>query len=152
MLVAHAKTRIDAPLQQVYEFLMDIERFPTYDEKARKLEYLDREQDLVRISGWYGPIPYSAYFKVTRWPGKGYQSELVAGPLEYARGQFLVREVDSQTELTHIEEYRFYPPAGWLIDRLFKRYVQATVEREVAAVKRQIEGRLAGVGEANIPP
>lgn len=139
MLVANAKTTIEAPLDEVYSFLMDVERFPSYDEKATKLEVLDREQDLVRISGWYGPLPYRAYFKITRWPGKGYQSELLEGPLRYARGRFLVRAVDDGTELAHIEEYRFHPPFGWAIEWALGPYVQATVEREVAEVKRLVE-------------
>lgn len=143
MLVAHAKVRIKAPAEVVYHFLMDVEHFPTYDEKAHKLEYLDRDQDLVRISGVFGFIPYAADFKLTRRPGEGYQSELVRGPLEYARGQFWVHPVDEECELTHIEEFRFLPPFGWLMEQVMKPYVQATVEREVASVKRQVEARAA---------
>lgn len=139
MLVAHAKTRVNASPERVYEFLMDVERFPSYDEKAASLTYVDHGADRVRISGVFGIFPYAAEFQLTRHPGKGYQSELVSGPLAYARGQFWIHPVDGGCELTHIEEFRFHPPFDWVLDLALKPFVQATVEREVASVKRQIE-------------
>lgn len=143
MLVCHARTRVAAPLDRVYEYLMDVENFPSYDKKAHKLEYLDRDADRVRISGTFGFIPYAAEFQLTRWPGKGYQSELVAGPLAYARGRFLVNRIDdATTELIHIEEFRFHPPAGWMLEKLMKSYVQGTVDREVELVRQHVEAGL----------
>jgi hypothetical protein len=142
MLTAHAKTKVHASPEVVYEFLMDVEHFPSYDEKAVRLEYLDRERDIVRISGVFGIFPYQADFKVTREPGKGYQTELISGPLEYARGQFWVHPLPEGCELTHIEQFRFHGPFSWLLEQLLQSYVQGTVEREVAEVKRQVEAAL----------
>jgi hypothetical protein len=143
MLCAHAKTFVAVSPATAFDYITQFERFPLYDEKAKTLTVLDRPESNradVEIVGRFGPMPYRAQFKATIVPGKGYSTEMVSGPVPWARGQFWVRMVAGGCEVSHIEEYRF----GWgfigaIAERLWQPYVQATVEREVRTLKQLLE-------------
>jgi hypothetical protein len=143
VLCAHAKVIVAVPASRAYDLLTQFERFPTYDEKARRLTVLDRpaaDRATVLIEGRFGVTPYRARFQATLVPGRGYSTEMVEGPIAWARGQFWVRPVAGGCEVSHIEEYRFgWGWLGTLAERLWRPYVQATVAREVQTLQRLLE-------------
>lgn len=140
MLTVTRKILINAPSQYVSEYLRDIKRLQEYEPKVRACEvsYPDGESAVAEVAGRFLGLPWRGVFEMRWTPDGGFQSRMVRGPLRHMRGGFHVQPVRRMSMVTHTEQYGF-PVLIRPLYPAIKRWLETTMERELAIVKEGAE-------------
>jgi hypothetical protein len=151
---------VDAPAEQIVDFVLDPVGYPQADTKIRRIDILERGEGTIvqRVRG------------CMRWRALGSTLEMVVRPQGTRRididarpqtisfparlalagfhGEFTLEPVDGGVLVTHVEDQQFRPTlAGRVAERLCAGWLQRQLAgEEMPALKRIVEARRSGAG------
>ncbi len=143
---------IERSVQDVLDFVMDIERYQQIDAKIRPVERVVRTATRTefyfrpRLGGIRMPGPKTGT-RMQLTPGGRIEITLTHNPLKRFSGfhaSFEVSAVGGATEVLRTLVFTFRPPLIWLAEPLLRRRLPAEVEDELRQAKDYLEGRHAG--------
>lgn len=141
MIVGEATTTVDAPPDQVFEFVLDLARYRLADHKIGRVGAVERHGDRGtatfsgRIRGLPGP---SGTYPFVVTPTRLAFGSPVSGPARWFldfEGTFECRVTPAGTEVTHREVFAFKAPWGWFIEPLLRRWLESDTAQEMVRFK-----------------
>ena len=130
---------IRPPREMVYQKMTSFGRGRLQGEANESSRVVSREGEgmIVEFTTRAGPFTYTTLERVTLDPPHRISFEHLKGPLHYAREEFILNDVDGDTELVHSGEFvwRRLPLVGWLGGIL---YTRPTFERTLRKHMEQI--------------
>ena len=151
LIVGEASTTVRASPSEVFDFVIDLERYRQADHKIGRVSEVRRSGDggTVRFSGRIRGLPGPA----GTYPFTVTSSRLVFGSpiagaacwfLDYFEGSFDCEVTTEGTHVTHREAYRFKRPWRWLAEPLLRRWLERDTAAEMVRFKPLLEGDAAG--------
>lgn len=147
MIEGRGEATINRPAKDCYDFVLDLDRYRTADEKVGKVFRID-------FDGRNGEVFYSG--KINGLPGPPMTHLIEADP--YRRivirtkprtwqaavspfyGEFTFEEVDdSTTRVVHVERLAFKGPWRTVMERALANWLEADTPAEVARMKAALE-------------
>ena len=140
--------RVEAPRELIFQKLSSFGRgrLKGGGQENSRLLCSDGDTMVVEFKTKAGLLSYTTIELVTVEPPDRIVFEHLSGPMQYARDEFLFREVESGTELTHRGEFIWtgIPLIGWFGGRFFtKPMFEHAVERHMSMIKETCEARSA---------
>lgn len=138
---------VNAPSDEVWEFISDIDRLPEWAPDINRVAYESDgeigEGTVYRESGGSGPRDAESEWKITEWdPPRRQVHRTDEGPLKL-RVTFELDPSNGYTRLHQSIEFRVLPnlrPFGAILDRLFvRRKVQSNANSMVQNIKHLVE-------------
>lgn len=145
MIVGEATATVQAAPSEVFEFVLDLERYRQADRKIGRVGVLHRHGDTgtVRFSGRIRGLPGPAgTYPFTLSESRLAFGSPIAGParwfLEF-EGSFDCEVTDDGTVVTHREAFHFKRPWRWLAEPLLRHWLEADTADEMVRLKELIE-------------
>jgi hypothetical protein len=153
LIVGEASTTLQASARDVFDFVIDLERYRRADHKIGRVGE-------VRRSGDRGTAQFASRIRGIPGPAGTYPfvitgSRLVFGTpiagaarsfLDYFEGSFECEATGDGTHVTHREAYRFKRPWSWLAEPLLRRWLERDTAAEMTRLKTLIESDSADTG------
>lgn len=137
-IVGEASTTVQASPEEVFEFVIDLERYRLADHKIGRVGHVERAGDggTVRFSGRIMGMPGpSGTYPFTLSDTRLAFGRPVAGParwfLEDFEGSFVCDVTDEGTHVTHREAYLFARPWRWVVGPLLRRWLERDTAGEM---------------------
>ena len=147
LIVGEATTTVRASPTEVFDFVIDLERYRQADHKIGRVGEVRRFGDAgtVRFSGRIRGLPGPAgTYPFTLTPTRLVFGSPTAGParwfLEHFEGSFDCESTADGTVVTHREVYRFRRPWRWLADPMLRRWLERDTAAEMVRFKALLEG------------
>ena len=146
MIVGEATATVAATPDDVFEFVLDLERYRQADRKIGRVGAIRREGDTGevtfagRIRGLPGP---SGTYPYTRTASRLQFDSPVAGAARWVlefEGSFDCEVVSEGTVVTHREVFEFKPPWRWVAEPLLRRWLERDTTEEMGRFKTLVEG------------
>jgi hypothetical protein len=137
-IVGEATTTVAASVDEVIEFVLDLEQYKRADHKIGRVGRVEHrgETGTVEFSGRILGLPGPRGVYPYRRGSHALQfSSPVAGPAKWFmdfRGTFECRETADGTEVTHREVYEFKRPWRLLVALLIRRWLERDTAKEMA--------------------
>ncbi|MDY6764529.1 MAG: SRPBCC family protein [Halobacteria archaeon] len=128
---------VDAPRDEVWELLTDIERMPEYSTLTEEVTYISEgpvgEGTVWEEANPIGSIPTTGYWRVVEFDPPSHF--VFDGDASFVNADvtFDLEDQNGKTELRQVTTYEFLPQlgfVGWLLDRFIFRYVLALGQAE----------------------
>ena len=145
MIVGEATTTVSATPDDVFDFVLDLNRYRQADHKIGRVGTIDNQGDrglaqfAGRIRGLPGP---SGTYPFTRTQSSLRFGSPVAGAARWFldfEGTFDTEQSSEGTVVTHREVFSFKRPWRWLADPLLRRWLENDTTEEMARFKELIE-------------
>jgi hypothetical protein len=147
LIVGEATATVRASPGEVFEFVIDLERYRQADRKIGRVGEVRRFGDggTVRFSGRIRGLPGpSGTYPFTLTESRLAFGTPIAGParwfLEHFEGSFDCEGTADGTVVTHREVYRFRRPWRWLAEPLLRSWLERDTAAEIVRFKALIEG------------
>jgi aromatase len=137
---------IDAPLDFVWERMMDIEGWPSLFSEYAQAEVLEQEGDTVRFRLTTHPDPdYDG--KVWSWvservadPGahRSKSRRIETGPFEYMNIEWFFEEADGGTRMRWVQDFTMKPEAP-ADDEQAEQYMNKNTKEQMRVIKERLE-------------
>jgi hypothetical protein len=141
MIVGEATTTVSVPPSEVFDFVLDLNRYRQADHKIGRVGAMHRTGDTgtVRFSGRIRGLPGPA----GTYPFKLSASRLqfgspVAGAARWFldfEGTFDCQETENGTVVTHREVFEFKRPWRWLAEPVLRRWLETDTGAEMVRFK-----------------
>ena len=141
MIVGEATTTVSVPPSEVFDFVLDLNRYRQADHKIGRVGATHRTGDTgtVRFSGRIRGLPGPA----GTYPFKLSASRLqfgspVAGAARWFpdfEGTFDCQETENGTVVTHREVFEFKRPWRWLAEPVLRRWLETDTDAEMVRFK-----------------
>jgi aromatase len=153
-MAAHTdnSVEINAPLEFVWERMMDIESWPSLFSEYAKAEVLEEDGDTVRFRLTTHPDPdYDG--KVWSWTSErtadpqahsSKSRRIETGPFEYMNIEWFFEEIDSGTRMRWVQDFSMKPEAP-ANDENAEEYMNKNTRTQMAVIKERLEAQ-AGEG------
>ena len=147
MIVGEGTATVDASPTDVFEFVLDLERYRQADHKIGPVKAIERNGNsgtvtfAGRIRGLPGP---SGTYPFTLTESRLQFTSPVAGPARWFldfEGTFDCERAGDQTLVTHREMFAFKRPWRWIAEPLLRRWLEADTAEEMVRVKELVERR-----------
>jgi carbon monoxide dehydrogenase subunit G len=149
---------IDAPVERIWEFVLDPERYAQADTKILKAELTDRREGelVMRTTGYMRWRVFRGQneLRVTLRPHQQIDFDTVPGSLKFPatflqerfHASFTFEQAPGGTRVTHIEEVVFKPnPTGRMLERLFSAWLTTHLrDVEMPRLKELVEAESGG--------
>ena len=152
MIIGEATTTVSATPDDVFDLVLDLDRYRRADHKIGRVGAIDDRGDhgMVRFAGRIRGLPGpSGTYPFTRTESSQRFGSPVAGParwfLEF-EGRFDADRTDEGTVVTHREAFSFKRPWRWLAEPLLRRWLENDTAEEMTRFKELVER------EAGRPP
>ena len=155
MIVGEATTTVAVPQSEVFDFVLDLNRYRQADHKIGRVGAMHRTGDTgtVRFSGRIRGLPGPA----GTYPFKLSASRLqfgspVAGAARWFlnfEGTFDCQETVNGTVVTHREVFEFKRPWRWLAEPVLRRWLETDTDAEMVRFKDLLD---AGSNSSNDAP
>jgi hypothetical protein len=145
MIVGEATTIVTVPPGEVFEFVLDLNRYREADRKIRRV-------GAARRSGNGGTVEFSGRIRGLPGPRGVYPFTITASRLEFGsptaglarrfldfQGTFDCEETTEGTVVTHREVFKFKRPWRWLAEPLLRRWLESDTAAEMVRFKELIE-------------
>lgn len=147
LIVGEATSTVRASPAEVFDFVIDLERYRKADHKIGRVHEVRRSGDegTVRFSGRIRGLPApSGTYPFTLTDTRLVFGTPIAGParwfLEHFEGSFDCETgAEEGTVVTHREVYRFRRPWHWLAGPLLRRWLERDTAAEMVRFKALIE-------------
>lgn len=148
MIVGEATATVTVPPNEVFEFVLDLERYRQADRKIGRVGPAHRDGDTGtvtfsgRIRGLPGP---SGTYPFTRTASRLQFGSPIAGAARWFldfEGTFDCEPVAGGTAVTHREVFEFKRPWRWVAEPLLRRWLEADTTEEMVRFK-ELVGRPA---------
>ena len=145
MIVGEGTAIVQASASDVFEFVLDLERYREADRKIGRVGTIHRDGNTGtaefwgRIRGLPGP---RGVYPFTLTASRLEFRSPVAGPARWFldfEGSFECAETDGGTSVTHREVFEFKRPWRWIAEPLLRRWLQADTTEEMVRFKPLIE-------------
>jgi hypothetical protein len=136
---------VDASANDVFEFVLDLERYREADHKIGRVGTIERDGNTGtaefwgRIRGLPGP---RGVFPFTMTSSRLKFRTPVAGPARWFlnfQGSFDCTEVEGGTSVTHREVFEFKRPWRWLAEPFLRRWLERDTVEEMVRFKPLVE-------------
>jgi hypothetical protein len=145
MIVGEATTTVAVPPNEVFEFVLDLNRYRQADRKIGRVGPIHRNGDrgTVRFSGRIKGLPGPAgTYPFTVTASRLKFGSPIAGPacwfLDF-EGTFDCEVTAAGTVVTHREVFNFKRPWRWLAEPLLRRWLEADTAEEMVRFKELVE-------------
>lgn len=128
MIVGEATTTVSASPGEVFEFVLDLNRYRQADHKVGRVGATQRTGDrgTFRFSGRIRGLPGpSGTYPFSLSASRLQVGSPIAGPARWFlnfEGTFDCREVESGTVVTHREVFDFKRPSRWIAEPVLRRW------------------------------
>lgn len=145
MIVGEASTTVSATPNDVFDFVLDLNRYRQADHKIGRVGTIDNEGDrgMVRFSGRIRGLPGpSGTYPFTRTESRLGFGSPVAGPARWFldfEGTFVTEQTSEGTVVTHREVFTFKRPWRWLAEPLLRRWLENDTAEEMVRFKKLVE-------------
>jgi len=145
VIVGEAQATVRVPPREVFEFVLDLERYRRADHKIGKVGRIERHGDTGtaefagRIRGLPGP---SGVYPYTLGPTHLEFRSPISGAARWFldfEGTFDCEETPEGTIVAHREVFMFKNPWKWLAEPLLRRWLEADTAQEMVRFKQEIE-------------
>ena len=149
MIEVQRRVVIARPVDEVLEFVMDIERYQQVDTKIKPVEQVTRTPTRTefhfhpKLGGIRMPGPTTGS-SMQLTPGARIDVTLSHNPLRRLSGfhaSFEITAVDDGTEVLRTLVFTFRPPLSWIVEPILRRRLPAEVEDELQQAKHYLEKR-----------
>jgi hypothetical protein len=144
MIVGEASTIVSASPRDVFEFVLDLNRYRHADRKIGRVGALHRDGDsgTVKFSGRIKGLPGPAGVYPFTVTGSRLQfGSPIAGPARWFldfEGTFDCDETADGTVVTHREAFAFKRPWRWLAEPLLRRWLETDTTDEMVRFKELV--------------
>jgi aromatase len=154
-MAAHTdnSVEINAPLEFVWERMMDIESWPSLFSEYAKAEVLEEDGDTVRFRLTTHPDPdYDG--KVWSWTSErtadpqahsSKSRRIETGPFEYMNIEWFFEEIDSGTRMRWVQDFSMKPEAP-ANDENAEEYMNKNTKEQMRVIKERLEAQAPGAG------
>jgi len=145
MIVGEASTTVSATPNDVFDFVLDLNRYRQADHKIGRVGTIDNEGDrgMVRFSGRIRGLPGpSGTYPFTRTESRLEFGSPVAGPARWFldfEGTFDTEQTSEGTVVTHREVFTFKRPWRWLAEPLLRHWLENDTAEEMVRFKKLVE-------------
>jgi hypothetical protein len=145
MIVGEAGATVNVPPNEVFEFVLDLNRYRQADHKIGKVGAVERTGDsgTVKFSGRIRGLPGpSGVYPFTMTPSRLQFGSPIAGPARWFldfEGTFDCEKTAAGTLVTHREVFMFKRPWRWLAEPLLRRWLEADTDQEMVRFKELLE-------------
>ena len=145
MIVGEASATVEATPDEVFEFVLDLERYRQADHKIGRVGKIDRDGDTGtvsfagRIRGLPGP---SGTYPYTRTPLRLQFGSPIAGAAKWFlefEGSFDCVVGPEGTVVTHREQFEFKRPWRWLAEPVLRTWLERDTTDEMVRFKELVE-------------
>ena len=145
MIVGEATTTVTASPSEVFEFVLDLERYRRADRKIGRVGDVSREGDhgtvtfSGRIRGLPGP---SGTYPFTRTESRLRFTSPVAGAARWFldfEGTFDCEPTADGTVVTHREVFEFKRPWRWVAEPFLRRWLESDTADEMVRFKELVD-------------
>jgi Polyketide cyclase / dehydrase and lipid transport len=151
MIIGEASTTVRAAPNEVFDFVLDLERYRQADHK------IGRVGEVVR-SGNIGTTRFSGRIRGLPGPSGTYPFRISADRLVFGspiagaarwflefEGSFVCEPTADGTRVTHREAFLFKRPWRWLASPLLRRWLETDTAAEMVRFKNLLDGQGAGL-------
>jgi aromatase len=152
-MAAHTDNAVDiqAPLEFVWERMMDIESWPNLFSEYAKAEVIEREGDRVVFRLTTHPDPeYDG--QVWSWTSEriadpsshtSKSRRIETGPFQYMNIEWYFEEADAGTRMRWVQDFSMNPgaPAN---DEQAEQYMNKNTKEQMRVIKERLEAQSAG--------
>lgn len=154
-MAAHTdnSVEINAPLEFVWERMMDIESWPSLFSEYAKAEVLEEDGDTVRFRLTTHPDPdYDG--KVWSWTSErtadpqahsSKSRRIETGPFEYMNIEWFFEEIDGGTRMRWVQDFSMKPEAP-ANDENAEEYMNKNTKEQMRVIKERLEAQAPGAG------
>lgn len=145
MIVGEATTTVSASADDVFDFVLDLERYRQADHKIGRVGAIENEGErgTVRFAGRIRGLPGpSGTYPFTRTEAQLRFASPIAGPARWFldfEGTFECEEGAGGTVVTHRECFDFKRPWRWLAEPLLRRWLEHDTTEEMIRFKQLVE-------------
>ena len=145
MIVGEATATVSSKPSEVFEFVLDLNRYRQADHKIGRVGTIDDQGDhgtvqfAGRIRGLPGP---NGTYPFTRTSSRLRFGSPIAGPARWFldfEGTFDTEETADGTFVTHREVFSFKRPWSWLAEPLLRSWLENDIIDEMVRFKEHIE-------------
>lgn len=154
MIVGQASTTVSVMPDDVFDFVLDLDRYRQADHKIGSVGTIADHggQGTVQFSGRIRGLPGpSGTYPFTRSDSRLRFGSPVAGPARWFldfEGTFDADRTDRGTVVTHREVFDFKAPWRWLAEPLLRRWLERDVAEEMVRFNDLVERRRDGPAPA----
>lgn len=154
-MAAHTdnSVEINAPLEFVWERMMDIESWPSLFSEYAKAEVLEEDGDTVRFRLTTHPDPdYDG--NVWSWTSErtadpqahsSKSRRIETGPFEYMNIEWFFEEIDGGTRMQWVQDFSMKPEAP-ANDENAEAYMNKNTKEQMRVIKERLEAQAPGAG------
>jgi aromatase len=156
-MAAHTDNAVDvnAPLEFVWERMMDVESWPTLFSEYAKAEVVERDGDTIQFRLTTHPDPeYEG--KVWSWVServadpKSHTSKsrrIETGPFQYMTIEWFFEEIPEGTRMRWVQDFSMNPgaPAN---DQQAEEYMNKNTKTQMGVIKERLEAEAAAKGDS----
>ena len=145
MIVGEGTATVSVSPTEVFEFVLDLNRYRQADHKIGRVGAINRDGDngTVRFSGRIMGIPSPpATYPFTVSESRLQFGSPIAGLNKWLLGfdgTFDCETTDAGTVVIHREAFTFRGPLGWIMEPLLRRWLAADTKKEMVRFKEIIE-------------
>jgi hypothetical protein len=145
MIVGEATATVKVSPNEVFEFVLDLNRYRQADRKIGRVGPMTRNGDTgtVRFSGRIRGLPGPAgTYPFTATTSRLQFGSPIAGPARWFldfEGTFDCEATADGTVVTHREVFNFKRPWQWLAEPLLRRWLEADTAQEMVRLKELVE-------------
>jgi aromatase len=152
-MAAHTDNAVEisAPLEQVWERMMDIESWPELFSEYAKAEVIERDGDRVVFRLTTHPDPdYDG--QVWSWTSeriadpashRSKSRRIETGPFEYMNIEWSFEEIDGGTRMRWVQDFSMKPEAP-SDDEQAEEYMNKNTKIQMGVIKERLEAQLGG--------
>ena len=151
------RTTVNVSPSEVFEFVLDLNRYRRADHKIGKVGRIERNGDTGtaqfagRIRGLPGP---SGVYPYTMTPTRLQFRSPISGAARWFldfEGTFDCEETPQGTAVVHREAFMFKRPWKWLAEPFLRRWLEADTAEEMVRFKQEIEpGHSIASGDTHV--
>ena len=150
MIVGEASATVSVSPAEVFEFVLDLDRYQEADHKIRRIGEPHREGDhgTVEFAGNLRGLPgMPGTYPFTLTPMSLRVGSPIAGPARLFlnfEASFVCEEVPGGTLVVHREVFDFKGPLRWVADPALRTWLHQDIADEMVRFKHLIEGGRPG--------
>lgn len=147
MIVGEATTTVSVPPSEVFEFVLDLDRYRQADHKIGRVGATERtgNSGTTRFSGRIRGLPGpSGTYPFTVTPTRLEFGSPIAGPARWFlrfEGSFECEVTDTGTVVTHREAFDFKRPWRWIAEPVLRRWLESDTAEEMVRFKELVGQR-----------
>jgi Polyketide cyclase / dehydrase and lipid transport len=144
VIVGEASATVGVGPSDVFEFVLDLDRYRLADHKIGRVGAIERSGDRGtvtfsgRIRGLPGP---SGTYPFVLTPSRLVFGSAVSGPARWFldfEGTFECAVTDHGTVVTHRESFDFKSPWRWMLEPLLRRWLESDIAQEMVRFEKLV--------------